>query len=179
MKIERIPDSVFIYSVLFEDAYDSSYRIRSYNFFDYSRLKPGKYHLILVTRNYQYLEISDIEIKQDGVMCINATPVYNNYNNFIASLPSRYEAEEEKRRPKNKTDIVSGNKSVTQLNGMSIPNGIGTISGIVRDSKGGEPIAFATISLKGYSTRVKGEADGHKPVCFYTPCQIIGKCIMD
>jgi TonB-dependent SusC/RagA subfamily outer membrane receptor len=158
LKIEKPADSFFIYAVLFEDVYDSSYQIRSSDLFEYNGLTPGKYHLVLVTKNYQYIELSDIEIKPGGKLCIQINPVYAVKNDLIESLPARYAKEDEKRLAENKS--VQGKKEIISSPGLPLPAGTGSIEGRIIDAKGKGPIAGATVRIRGYAGGALSLADG-------------------
>jgi hypothetical protein len=159
LKIEIPVDSAFIYSLLFEKDFDTSYRIRSYNLGDFQRLRTGTYHLVLVTSNFQYVELRNIEIKPQGVNCIKIlNPVYTNTNDLVETLPAKYDAEYEKMRPKNNVAEQKNETKTTPR--LPVPSGSGIITGKVTDAKGGEPIVAVSIYLKGFSTGTFTQPDG-------------------
>jgi TonB-dependent SusC/RagA subfamily outer membrane receptor len=160
LKIQLPPDSVFIYAALFEDAFDSSYRIKNYGITEFSHLSPGGYHLVLVTNKYSYVETAVPQLKAGGTTCIKiSAPVYGGANGYIESLAAKYDVETEKRRSKEPVEVKKENAFVTPA--LPFPTGAGAIRGRIIDAKGGEPIVFAVVHIKGYSSGAATDGKGN------------------
>ena len=159
LKIQLPADSVFIYAALFENAFDSSYRVRNYDITNFRRLTPGAYHLVLVTNKYSYAEVALPGIKAGGTTCIKIlNPVYTRSNNYIESLSTKYEAEANKRRSKEPVDDKKNN--VVAVPALPFPAGSATIRGRIIDAKGGEPVVAAVVHIKGYNKAVYSDRQG-------------------
>lgn len=144
-------DSSFTYAVLYSiDAVVNITRVRGYQLEHFANVRPGKYQLVLVTKNLSFLEIENIQVISNTTTCVKTDkPVYLRHNLFLEALhlaqlkQSQCVVEEKPVKDTAYTPVVIG---------LPMPAGNATVTGLITDKEGGSPIPGVTVIVKGYNT---------------------------
>lgn len=160
LKMQLPPDTSFLYAVLYSVTADTTItRIRSYDVGSFRNIKPGTYHLVLVTRHYQYLVAGNIAITANGTFCLQfPSPLYSKTNLYVEELSRRQE--EMSWMDLNRYRGQETRKADILLSARSLPAGTGMITGVVTDKKGKSPIPGAVVYIKGYNSGTTTGVDG-------------------
>jgi TonB-dependent SusC/RagA subfamily outer membrane receptor len=164
LRVKMPADSNFIYTILYNILNPDTPLIKTYNFENFYNLAPGTYRLILVTKNYHFISTGNIELLGGGLNCIQFfNPAYTISNDYVNGyLKQREEAEKKLKEYLTQKENINNKKypegSYFGKNPVSFGNGY--ISGFVRDKKGGEPIKYATVHIKGTTTGTSTAMDG-------------------
>jgi alpha-2-macroglobulin len=149
--IQLPADSSFIYAVLYSiDADVNITRIRSYQPERFINVRPGKYQLVLVTKNLSFLEMENIQVIRNTTTCIKTDkPVYQRYNLFVETLHVN-QLKQALRVVEQKP--VKDTTYTPVIIGLPMPAGNAGVTGLITDKEGGAPIPGVTVMVKGYNT---------------------------
>lgn len=158
--ITKPKDSVISYLVLERGLLDTI--ILWYSGDKYYNIKEGDYRITLVTSNFTAATSAPVTVSANGTLCLNMEKVnFQSSNSVLEKL--KYEALQSL-LVKDTVLSISKEKEVPEL---KLPDSIlftkqygGTITGIVKDAKGGNPIAFAAVTFKGFKYGVITDANG-------------------
>ena len=123
-------------------------------------LAPGRYSILLVTNKFNVAFSNDVKVKANETFCIKMDSV-----KFLVGHPiiDRLFIEEELRRLK----LVEKFEKQDTSEVANIPDsailtikGGGSVSGVVKALKGGNPIRFVSILIKGSRVGVLSDASG-------------------
>ncbi len=161
--VAALADSSFEYGILRSLAdTDIVTRIKRYNILNYNNVTPGKYELVLRTYKGTYVVIENIEIKADGINYVNAKAVkFYKDNAFVEGLIKQ---QQEKRQAKLLLDLEKYEKQKrveAQPGAVAMPEGKASISGQVKDNKGGSVITNVSVSFKGYTKSAFTDGGGN------------------
>ncbi|MFT3702826.1 MAG: carboxypeptidase-like regulatory domain-containing protein [Agriterribacter sp.] len=157
-------DSSFEYAILHTSAKDTSItRVKQYSLKGFQHLLPGNYTLILVTKHGYFLQVNNIEIKENGTTCVRVIDTVYTSNNLL--MDELIELNEKKSNiPDAAPSTRDGHIKITSpslLSGLPMPKGNASVSGVLKDAKGKAPIQGATVMIKGYRRGTLTNADGY------------------
>ncbi|MBX3242388.1 MAG: carboxypeptidase-like regulatory domain-containing protein [Chitinophagaceae bacterium] len=151
-------DTVFAYAVLYQKEDPTINRIKNYalNRFDY--VVPGNYNLILITAHGRFISLNNIDIQADGGTYLKVErPLYETNNIYADRLHMKMLLD----------DLATGtpkpepkNEYTPRVLGVPLPGGNAGIEGVVTDNEGKEPVAGASVYLKGYNAGVATDEEG-------------------
>ena len=157
--IEPVKDSLIAYTVIHSNDTSDGYRVLAGRVNHVSGFYPGRYNVILVTKSFNIAEETNIEITTTGTYCVRfSKSIFSKSNSFIKLLQL-------KQQRRWKVDEEESLGFFNQRN-MDIDEQIDsygpvrTISGVITDAKGGSPIPFASIIVKGTRMGVTSDAQG-------------------
>ncbi len=163
IQIQMPKDSVIAFTVLYNKENPALSRVLWGSVNILYNIPFGNYSLILVTKNLAYLMMESITVSSTGTYCIKFhKPKYTVKNEMVATIIQQQlqrkiisAAEIEKRHQQEEIK-----KDLYKVPQMMMPAGSGMISGRVVDAKGNDPIAGASVSIKGYRTGTSTLANG-------------------
>ena len=158
--IDPVKDSLIAYTVIHSNDTSGGYLVLAGKVHEVTGFYPGKYNVILITQNFNIAELTNIEITTQGKYCVRfSRPVFSKSNSFIKLL-----------QLKQKKKWGPDEESMGFINRSGLDRGLfdedysyapgRTISGIITDTKGGSPIPFASIIIKGTRRGVTSDAQG-------------------
>ncbi len=124
-------------------------------------IAPGKYHLLLVNNSLKAAQMDDVEIKADTTLCLNTTGFTYAEGNVLLSRLFYEAANPEKHIVK---PFINEPRTSPDNRWQNLPEygkGTATITGKVIDKKGGMPVSFASIFIKGTKTGTATDASGN------------------
>ena len=158
--IDPPKDSMIAYTVIHSNDTSGGYQVLAGRVNEVSGFYPGKYNVILITQSFNIAELTNIEITTHGKYCIRfSKPVFSKSNSFINLLQLK---QKRKWGPDEESmGFISRARSDKGLFDEDYSYAPGrTISGIITDAKGGSPIPFASIIIKGTRRGVTSDAQG-------------------
>lgn len=125
-----------------------------------NNLSPGVYDLYLVTNNFFAAAIKNIIIKPSTSTCIKTEKaMFADDNAYLNELYKKAIQPDETVTPK---PVFNDTISYTLANDAVFTATGGTsVSGKITDRKGGSPVPFASVRIKGTSTGVAADANGN------------------
>ena len=160
LKINLPKDSNINYVVLQRGKMDTI--VLPFNGNNYYNIKEGVYQITLVTSNFTAATSAPVTISANGTLCLNMEKAnFQLVNELIEKLKKEArqslvvkEAEKQNIKVKEVPDLkLSDVVLFTKLYG-------GNITGIVKDAKGGNPIANTTVTFKGFKYGVLTDVNG-------------------
>lgn len=157
IKIELPQDSGYTYVVLRRLDGEGDTTVLRSSFRTYGNiLPPGTYELVFVTGNSSFLVYDNILVKANETYCVrNAQPVFTRSNDLIRKLASDYITQLINKE--RESQLLRDSLILTQ--GMPLVPGTAKIRGKVVDGKG-DPVASASVFLKGYKEAAVTNANG-------------------
>lgn len=160
VSIQLPADSNFAYAILYSIAADSNVtRIKNYQLARFSNVDPGKYNLILVTKNLHFVEVENIIVAAKTTTCIKIdSPVYTSGNLFAEVLHLN-----QLNKPVELT-VTTPVKDTTYtpvISGLPMPKGNASIAGVVTDKQGKSPIPGTAVMFMGYNSGTTTDANGY------------------
>jgi TonB-dependent SusC/RagA subfamily outer membrane receptor len=124
-----------------------------------NNLLPGTYSFYAVTESF-YTAQKSIVIKKDETLCIKTdTTDFKSINSFITALVNEAIEPIEPFIPA-KADTIQ-KESIVSNEAVFVEKGGAAVSGKVIDKKGGSPVAFASVRVKGTNKAVGCDANGN------------------
>ncbi|WP_462255045.1 carboxypeptidase-like regulatory domain-containing protein [Ferruginibacter sp.] len=122
-------------------------------------LTSGKYNIYLVTAAFYIAAVENVTIQHNGTTCIKTEiSFYKKENDFINQLIKK----------SSEAEFVVKEKVVVADSIFSQPEAVvfvtaggASVTGKITDTKGGNPIAFASVKIKGTGTGVTSDATGN------------------
>jgi hypothetical protein len=160
ISLQLPPDSSFSNAVLYTTDADSNItRIKNHELSRYYNVKPGNYHLVLVTRSLLFLEVGNILVLANTTSCIKLdNPVYQSHHSFAEALhldqlkQPVVLPDDESTRDTTYTPVITGEP---------LPYGNASVSGVIMDSEGKSPIPGVTVMIKGYKAGTVTNENGY------------------
>lgn len=124
-----------------------------------NNLAPGSYSVYFVTAAFYTAALEQVNIQKDGITCVKINEaLFKTDNAFINELQKEAEGPLELV----KDDLVKTDSIFKATVGSISTTGGGRIfSGKVVDARGGNPVPFATVRLKGSSIGLSCDANGN------------------
>ncbi|MEO6456553.1 MAG: carboxypeptidase-like regulatory domain-containing protein [Ginsengibacter sp.] len=121
-------------------------------------IRPGRYSLLLVNKQFETAEIRDLQINSDQTLCFNASSyAYEKDNALIQEMI-------EKSMAKPPVAVKTGNIKIevrkTSAPIPEYPVGSISIQGKVIDAKGKKGIPYATIMIQGTTKTISANSEG-------------------
>lgn len=160
LAIELPSDSSFAYAVLYSAGADSNItRIKNYQLARFENVSPGNYHIVLVTKNRNFLEVENIEVLPNTTTCIKInTPLYQSTNLFVQAL---HVSQLKKPVMRPAEAPVKDSSYTPVITGLPMPKGDAAVEGIITDKDGKSPIVGAAVMFKGYGRGSASDMNGH------------------
>lgn len=128
-----------------------------------NNLSPGVYDLYLVTNNFFATAIKNIIIKPSTTTCIKTEKVlFQNDKVYLNELYKKAMQPDEPVKP----ETAKAQVYLKEFNSDTVflATGGTSVSGKITDRKGGSPVPFASVRIKGTSTGVAADANGNYSV---------------
>lgn len=150
VSIQLPHDTSFAYAVLYSiDADTNITRVKNYQLTRFENVRPGKYHLVLVTKNLSFLEIENIQVLANTTTCVKTErPVYERGNLFVEALHLN-QLKQPLRLPE--PQFVKDTTYTPVITGLPLPSGNAVISGVIIDKDGKSPVPGVVVMIKGYN----------------------------
>jgi len=164
MMLKFPADSTIAYTILYNKNVATDYKVLWGPVSTLNNIAAGTYSVIIVTRYFNFAEVGNINISTNGTYCVRFNKKdFTKQNYFIDWLLVQQEQgrkEREEALAKRMAEEAERERKF-ETPQMNLPAGSGTISGRVIDTKGKDPVASASVRIKGYnkgaSTNVSGD----------------------
>jgi TonB-dependent SusC/RagA subfamily outer membrane receptor len=162
--IDPFKDSSIVFTILHTNDTSGGYRVLGGRVTQLLGVYPGKYTVLLVTQNFNIVEATDIEITTVGTYCIRfSDTVFSRTNEFIKLLQIKQENKWKEKVERSLSFFDRRGKQdsvIYEEISTSYAGGTKTISGRIVDAKGGSPIPFASVMIKGTKVGITSDAQG-------------------
>ncbi|HWR31941.1 MAG TPA: carboxypeptidase-like regulatory domain-containing protein, partial [Chitinophagaceae bacterium] len=163
IQLQAPTDSSVAYTILANDAGETDYRVLWGMQNILNNINKGSYTVVLVTNHFKYLTAANIIVDTQGTYCVKFDkPIYGTSNDIVERI-IKYQEAARLARDQERLKIYRENTwldSIKSRPSMILQSGNSGVYGRITDTKGGDPIPFAVVSVKGYKTGVAASADG-------------------